>query len=36
MRKKEQKLSMIALEMMRNNKLEKMIRKERRINVYKL
>ena len=36
MRKKEQKLSVIALGMMRNNKLEKMIRKERWINVYKL
>ena len=35
MRKKESKLSVIALGMMRKNKLEKMIRKERWINVYK-
>ena len=32
----ERKLSMIALGMMRKNKFEKMIRKERWINVYKL
>ena len=35
-RKKERKLGVIALMMMRKNKLEKMIRKERWINVYKL
>ena len=34
--KEERKLSMIALGMMRKNKFEKMIRKERWINVYKL
>ena len=35
-RKKERKLGVIALRMMRKNKLEKMIRKERWINGYKL
>ena len=34
--KEERKLSMIALGMMRKNRFEKMIRKERWINVYKL
>ena len=34
--KEERKLSMVALGMMRKNKFEKMIRKERWINVYKL
>ena len=34
--KEERKLSMIAMGMMRKNKFEKMIRKERWINVYKL
>ena len=36
MGKKQRKLSVIALGMMRKNKLEKMIRKERWINVHKL
>ena len=36
MRKKERKLSVISLGMIRKNKLGKMIRKERWINVYKL
>ena len=34
--KREKKLSVIALGMTRKNKLGKMIRKERWINVYKL
>ena len=36
MRKKGRKLSMIAFRIMRKNKAEKMIRKERWINAYKL
>ena len=36
MRKKERKVCRIALGMMRKKNLEKMIRKERWINIYKL
>ena len=36
MRKKGRKLSMIVFRIMRKNKSEKMIRKERWINAYKL